>query len=153
MEITLQDIDENNFSSVVDLKVAEDQENFVATNVYSIAQSKIYGHLIPKAIYAGEQLVGFSLLGRSPETSQYWLVRLMIGADHQGKGHGRAALEVLFKEMARMPNCNEIFLSVVPSNIGARKLYESSGFEATGETNESGEIVMRYCVPAHQVAT
>lgn len=42
MKITLRNIDESNFETVISLSVTEAQSHFVAPNIYSIAQSKIY---------------------------------------------------------------------------------------------------------------
>ncbi|HUR97792.1 MAG TPA: GNAT family N-acetyltransferase [Pyrinomonadaceae bacterium] len=144
MNVELREIDARNFRAVIALKVGAGQESFIAPNVTSIAQCYVYPHLIPKAIYAGENLVGFTLYSRDSETRAYWIVRFMIGAGWQGKGHGRASLAHLLEEIRRLPKCREILLSCVPSNLGARKLYESAGFLTTGETNEDGEIIMRY---------
>ena len=41
MKVTLKDIDRENFRAAVKLEVNEDQKNFVAPNVFSIAQSKV----------------------------------------------------------------------------------------------------------------
>ena len=42
--------------------------------------------------------------------------------------------------MRENPDCREFYLSFVPENTGAAALYESIGFERTGEISE-GEIV------------
>src|SRR5688500_11457148 len=144
MNISLRPVDENNFRPVIDLDVAPDQRGFVAPNVRSIAESKIYPYLTPQAIYAGDDLVGFALYGRDPETGSYWIVRLMIDAALQGKGFGKAAMLALLDRLRLMPECSEVFLSFVPDNVSAARLYERIGFERTGETDESGEIIMRF---------
>ena len=144
MNVEFKDIDRINFRAVIDLAVGAGQEPFVAPNVISIAQCHVHSHLIPKAIYAGESLVGFALYGRDPETRAYWIMRFMIDAGSQGKGYGRAAITHLLKEISSLSKCREIFLSFVPANHAAKKLYESVGFKPTGETDESGEIIMRY---------
>lgn len=143
MEIRIADITPENFTPCINLKVADGQENFVAPNVRSIAESKIYPFLVPRAIYNGAEMIGFALHGREPETGKVYLARLMIDAAHQGKGFGRAAVKELIEEMCREYECEEIFLSFVPDNVGAAALYQSVGFERTGETDESGEIIMR----------
>ena len=57
--IELRDITADNWEDVANLKVAGDQQSFVAPNVYSIAESKFYPSVEIKAIHAGETLVGF----------------------------------------------------------------------------------------------
>lgn len=143
MSVTLRPVDENNYRRVIALDVGPGQERFVARNVNSIAESKVYPYLIPAAVYSDDELVGFALYGRDPETGKYWIVRLMVDAAHQGKGYGRAAVLALIEEIQALPECGEIYLSLVPGNEAAEGLYQSVGFERTGEI-EDGEIVMRY---------
>ena len=149
MNITLRDIDEKNFIAVVGLKVADGQEGFVATNVFSIAQSKVCPHFNPQAIYCDDDPVGFALYGRDPEKDSYWIVRLMIDAAHQGKGHGKAAIQELIARMSEQPDCTGVFLSFVPGNESAEALYRKVGFRPTGDLDE-GEIIMKYDVKASE---
>jgi diamine N-acetyltransferase len=151
MSIELRPIDEENFRPVVRLEVAPDQSTFVATNVFSIAESKVCPYLEPWAVYSGDELVGFTLYGRDPETGKYWIVRLMIAADQQGKGYGRAVLDEIAERMRQLPDCDEIYLSCVPANTLAEGLYRRFGFEPTGEIDD-GEIVMKYKIPATPAA-
>lgn len=145
MKVSLREIDKNNFSECVKLKVGEGQEKFVAPNVMSIAQSKIYPTMNTLAVYAGDELVGFVMFGLDTDDVRFYLVRLMIDEKHQGKGYGRAATLAVIEKMKQVPECGELYLSFVPENTGAEKLYESIGFERTGEIDkESGEIVMRF---------
>ena len=72
--ITLAPITAENFRECIRLKTQPEQESFVATNVFSIAEA------------AGEILVGFVLLGRDSATDYDWIIRFMIGAEHQGQG-------------------------------------------------------------------
>ncbi|HEX9959540.1 MAG TPA: GNAT family N-acetyltransferase, partial [Pyrinomonadaceae bacterium] len=132
-----------NFSAVINLDVAEDQELFVAPNVKSIAQVYIYPDAIPLAVYNDDEPVGFVMYGYDPDDGKYYLGRLMIDAKHQGKGYGKAATLEVIRRMREIEGCREIYLSFVPENTGAEKLYSSVGFERTGELN-GNEIVMRF---------
>ena len=59
MNVSLREITPANFKECINLKVAEDQKMFVAPNVTSIAQSKIYPTVEPFAVYNDDELVGF----------------------------------------------------------------------------------------------
>lgn len=144
MTVSLREIDSGNFRQCINLKVAEGQEKYVASNVYSIAQSKIYPSSLPFAIYSGDEMVGFVMYGFDTDDNKYYLGRLMIDARHQGKGYGKAATLEVIERMRKIEDCREIYLSFVPENTGAEKLYTSVGFEQTGETSESGEVIMRF---------
>jgi diamine N-acetyltransferase len=49
-QITLQEITEDTLKSILDLKVAKDQERFVAPNAVSIAQA----HFSPRSLVPGD---------------------------------------------------------------------------------------------------
>lgn len=143
MNVTLREITPENFKDCINLEVADEQKNFVAPNVTSIAQSKIYPTVEPFAVYNDDELIGFVMFGLDIEDDRYYLVRLMIDEKFQGRGFGKAATLAVIEKMRKVDDCNEIYLSFVPENKGAEKLYKSVGFEQTGEISE-GEIVMRY---------
>ena len=143
MSVSLREITPANFKECVNLKVGEAQRTFVAPNVMSIAQSKIYPTVSPMAVYAGEEMVGFAMFGLDEDDGRFYLVRLMIDEKQQGKGYGRAAALAVIEKMRENADCRVLYLSFVPENKGAEALYKSIGFEPTGEIDE-GEIVMRY---------
>jgi diamine N-acetyltransferase len=145
MSITLREITPENFKECITLKVTDEQTEFVAPNVTSIAHSKVYPTVEPYAVYDGERMVGFVMLGFIRHLNRYYLVRLMIDEKFQGKGFGKAAALAVIEKMKQIEDCREIYLNFVPENKGAEALYKSIGFELTGELNE-GEIVMRYLI-------
>jgi diamine N-acetyltransferase len=146
MGVSLREITPENFRECVNLKVADEQENFVAPNVMSIAQSKIYPTMTIRAVYAGDDLVGFTMFGLDTDDNRYYLVRLMIDARFQGREYGKAALSEIIEAMKRIEDCGEIYLSFVDGNTAAERLYRSVGFDLTGETNSYGETIMRLAI-------
>jgi diamine N-acetyltransferase len=142
-QVELREITPRNFDECVSLSVGESQKSFVAPNVRSIAQAKIYPTTEPMAVYAGDEMVGFVLFGLDEDDGRYYLVRLMIDARFQGRGFGRAATLAVLEKLRGNPECRAVHLSFVAGNTGAQALYESIGFLATGEIAE-GEIVMRF---------
>ncbi|MEO6590391.1 MAG: GNAT family N-acetyltransferase [Pyrinomonadaceae bacterium] len=143
MSVSLREITRENFKECINLKTTDDQKIFVAPNVTSIAQSKIYPTVTPFAVYSDEILVGFVMFGLDIEDNRYYLVRLMIDEKFQGRGYGKAATLEVIEKMKHIEHCSEIYLSFVPANTNAERLYKSVGFERTGEISE-GEIVMRF---------
>jgi len=91
MTISLKPIDRDNFRECIGLDVYPEQKEFVGSNVVSIAESKVYPHRVPLAMYNDDELVGFVMHGRDPEKLRHWIVRLMIDRAFQGRGFGRAA--------------------------------------------------------------
>lgn len=138
MNICLKEIDESNWVDCVSLTTNKDGqhfvcEEFVASNVYSIAQSKIEKGWITRAIYAESTMIGFTMYGYCHEDNFYEICRLMIDRKYQGKGYGKAALEKVIEEMKSFQDCNEIFLSFDPKNLIGKRLYESFHFKDTGK--------------------
>ncbi len=142
MEITLRDITKDNWRECIDLKVGLGQENFVASNLYSLAESKFEPEWTPLTIYSGETMVGFTMYGRDDRDGSYWIIRLMVDAAHQGRGYGRAAMAEVIRRLRALPDCREIKISFAPENIAAEKLYLDLGFQRTGLIEE-GEVVLR----------
>jgi diamine N-acetyltransferase len=141
--IALKDIDSKNFYQCILLKSEESNqhtlfEENIASNAFSIAQSKVEPEWETKAIYNEEdKIIGFSMYGLSPILNVYFITRLMIDYHYQGKGYGRLALLAIVEQM-RKTNCEEIYTSFVPTNERAKNLYTSIGFKDTGRSVEFG---------------
>ncbi len=144
MTVTLREIIADNWRECVKIKVEASQTQFVASNAFSLAQSKYEPECVPLAVYDDEQMVGF-LMYKSEDyrLAKVWFIeRLMIGAEHQKKGYGRAAMTALIERLRSQAGYNAILISFVQGNDIAQKLYSDLGFEDTGEIEE-GELVYR----------
>ena len=141
--LELREVTKANLREVLRLKVAPEQERFVATNAVSLAQA----HFDPeiawfRAICDGDTPVGFVMLDDNPKTRTYTLWRFMIDARYQRKGYGREALELVFAHVKTRPGATELFTSCVDAPGGPGPFYEGLGFTYTGALDE-GERVMR----------
>jgi diamine N-acetyltransferase len=140
--ITLREITRDNWLECVRLKVAPEQESFVASNGVSLAQSKYEPEWIPLAIDSDDDMVGFVIYGVSSDEGKHWILRVMVDRRYQGKGYGRAAMRLLLDRLRAIPGCDEVAISYEPENELARQLYATCGFRETGEVIE-GETVAR----------
>ena len=139
MDVELRQITSETVRSICELDVATDQRSFVAPNAVSIAEAHFTpGHWM-RAIYADGQPVGFVLTFDDPSEG-YFLWRFMIAEGHQRRGIGRRAMQQVLEHWREL-GVTAARTSVVPSNIGATRLYESLGFRLTGEEDD-GELVM-----------
>lgn len=140
--VHLREIERDNWKQAIRLAVAPEQRRFVASNLYSIAEAIFNPTFAPLAIYDGaEMMVGFLMYGTNPDNGELWILRLMVGHQHQGRGYGRAAMEEIIRRLQAKPDCQEIFTSYKPGNHIAARLYRSLGFEDTGRI-EDGELVV-----------
>jgi diamine N-acetyltransferase len=142
--INLKPVTWDNFHAVEKLKVKDEQKNFVAENLYSLAQAWLeYDTTRPFAIYADDVLVGFVMLEYDEDEGECGIWRFMIGENHQGKGYGKEAMNVIMDYIKSNPAFKVVHLMLEPENEVAIKLYKSFGFEFTGEVDEDdGEMEM-----------
>jgi diamine N-acetyltransferase len=70
MNVTLRPVTRENFEAITDLELLPHQEDYLASNSYSIAQASFYPHLKTRAIYADETLVGFMMYAVPVEGEQ-----------------------------------------------------------------------------------
>ncbi|MDF2924755.1 MAG: GCN5-related N-acetyltransferase [Paenibacillaceae bacterium] len=141
MEVSLRQVTRDNLRECIQLKPSAEQQGFVAPNVISLAQSKVEKDWYPLCIYAGDTMVGFAMYGIDADDRKMWISRLMIDENYQGRGYGQAALKRLI-DLIEQHGFTEVFLSIEPENITARRLYEKVGFVST-EQVIGGEAVFR----------
>jgi len=140
LAITIKEITADNWVAAIKLKVKDEQENFVASNAASIAQSKFHTFLECYGIYDKDEMVGFSALGKNPEDDTIWIVRHMVDENHQGKGYGKKGLKAAIKLMQEKFKPKSIFLDVVKENEIATNLYVKAGFKDTGKKHGESPI-------------
>jgi len=139
---TLRPITKDNWEAAAKLEAREDQRDFIAPNVWSIAEAQFHPWTRPLAIYDGGVMVGFLVYGKDPQDDQYWLYRFMIDRRHQGKGLGKAALRALIERLRSLPDCTGITVGYQPDNLVAERLYLAAGFE-NGPPAPWGEATAR----------
>ena len=146
LTISLREISNENLGRVLGLEVTEDQKKvYPRSNAYSISE----GHYPPdddpvwiRAIYAGDNPVGFLMTSEAPDQGEYFLWRLMIGAQYQGKGYGLKAVELLIERIVNTPNAKTLIASHLTGDGDAGSFYRRLGFEYTGEMLGDDDRVM-----------
>ena len=144
----IRPVTKDNWKELIRLKVRQDQTHFVASNLYSVAESQFgdddEGHwdLYPFGIYDGDTPVGFLMYGYNFEhpKQQAFIIRLMVDEEHQGKGYGRFGMQKMLEIFRAERRIKAVSISYEPENEAARKLYASLGFEENGEL--SGDEVL-----------
>jgi len=85
--------------------------------------------------FAGPHLIGTAGFGRSPgpkvrHKGLIWGV--YVAPEARGQGGGRALLDATIACARTLPDLAQIHLTVVATNLAARRLYESLGFTVYG---------------------
>jgi diamine N-acetyltransferase len=139
--VTLREITRDNVRAICKLAVAPEQEPYVSPVALSIAEAHFAPEAWFRSIHAGDEAVGFVMLSLRPEIPDYFLWRLLIDARHQGKGYGRATLDLVV-DVVRGLGARELQTSAVPGPRSPEPFYVAYGFEPTGAMEE-GERVLR----------
>lgn len=141
--VTLREITKDTVRTIVKLKVAPGQEQFVASNGMSIAEAHYSSDVAWfRAIYSGDKPVGFVMLNDDPAKPEYYLWRFMIDERFQGRGIGQRALQLVMDYVRTRPGATTLLTSVVPGKGTPGPFYEKMGFVYTGEEDES-ELIMK----------
>lgn len=127
--VELRPIDQSNWHACTQLEVTNEQKHiFPVSAVYWLAESAYCGYT-PLAMYADQQLVGFSVYAIDPDDGSYWIMAYMIDHRFQHRGLGRSGMEELIHYIKEKHACNKIVLGHRPENKRASDLYVSLGFE------------------------
>ena len=139
-EITL-----TNFWDIIGLSVSDEQDEYVANNAVSIAQSKVQPECVPLSIYDGDTPVGFTMYCLDQDDKEYWIYRLMIDKSCQGHGYGRQALNLLLSLIKEDLDHHMVYLGVNAKNTSAIRMYQSFGFEFDGRLyGDERVMVLKY---------
>jgi len=143
-------VTKENWRELIDLKVREDQREFVASNLFSIVQAQFgedvpdEGHwdMFPYGIFDEGKAVGFLMIAYNYgyDRFQGFVQRLMVDEKFQGKGYGRLGMNWILEHYRSDARIKSVAISYEPHNEVARKLYASVGFQETGEIFE-GEMM------------
>ena len=119
----------DSWKTCIALELAPGQEDFVPSNLFSIAEAQFYPDAMSNAIYTENgQLIGYALNGRDASTEKWKIFRIMIDKFCQRKGNGESALRAIIGQISKKPDGNEILVSYQADNQVARRLYAKLGF-------------------------
>jgi len=139
--VTLRPVDDSNQEEIVALAVTPGQEQFVDGVAASLREAAATPRARPwyRAIYARETPVGFLMLADGAEPGNgaipwpYYLWRMLIDGRYQGRGYGRAALDLVVAHLRERPDADALITSIVPGDGSPYGFYLRLGFEPTGD--------------------
>ena len=142
--INFRAITEDNFDAIIRMKRPDD-EHFVASNAYSLAQAWLYrdnGDVYPFAIYEDDAPVGFMMLDEDMDERCLIIWRIMFPEENRFKGYGTAAIRRIIDLARESGKYDFLLISYDPENKVAELVYKKLGFRPTG-VFEHGEIELR----------
>ena len=159
--VHLEEINKYNVWDVIELTVNKEQESFIAGNEWSLVHAyvgnKTEGAVYPFGIFDDDRAVGFLMIAYdygevcndpdAPEISKknYFLWRLMIDEEEQGKGYGKKAVELALEFVETFPHgkADYCWICYDKNNEVARNLYLSMGFQEIGEQDDDINAVIK----------
>ena len=156
--IRFDEITNKNIWKVCALEPYEEQKDFVAENIQSLAEAYATrnegNNVLPLAVYDDDILIGFVMIGKgtvgneeeSPLIKEnYSLWRLMIDRKYQGRGLGKQTIDAVIALIRTFPfgEAKKLWLSYEPENVRARTIYLKRGFSENREMC-GNEIVAVY---------
>jgi diamine N-acetyltransferase len=151
--VELREVTAENLQAVLNLRVSDSQQRYVASNAKSIAEAHFHPEAWFRAIFAGEVPVGFLMLHDENLRSQprqedfYFLWRLMVDAGYQKLGFGRRAVEILIAHVRGRPNAHRLLTSCHPGEGSPEGFYHRLGFRPTGR-DLGEEVELALCLQA-----
>ena len=147
--VILRPVDDLNRAAVSALRVAPGQERFVDGVADSMREAAAHPGARPwfRAVYAGDVPVGFLMLADGAEPGNgvipwpYYLWRLLIDCRYQGRGYGRAALDLVVVHLRERPEGDVLVTSVVPGDGSPYGFYLRYGFRPTGEWFDHEQVL------------
>ena len=142
--ISFRAITEENFDAIIAMKRPDD-EHFVASNAYSLAQAWLYrdaGDVYPFAIYHDDTPVGIMMRDEDVDERCLIILRIMFPDEHRFKGYGTAAIRMIIELARESGKYDFLLISYAPENKVAGHVYRKLGFWPTG-VFEHGEYELR----------
>jgi diamine N-acetyltransferase len=142
--ISLRELTKENYLDCIRLNLHPEQEENLASNAITIAQSRFETDYRLKVIYEQETVIGLLAFCHEDEPLDYyiyWLFRFMIDKDHQNKGYGKRVLSLLVDEVKRLGG-KTLLTMHKPTNQQAGKLYRAFGFQEDSVLDD-GDISLR----------
>ena len=138
-----------NRAEVEALRVTPEQEMFVAGVAESIVEAAETPAACPwyRAVYADEIPVGFVMLSdnippdRAEYMGPYFLWRLLIDQRWQGRGYGRATLDLVVAYVRTRPHAQKLLTSFIAGAGTPEPFYLKYGFVHTGLVHDGEQVL------------
>lgn len=140
--IIFKEITNANIWKVCLLEPFENQKDFVAENMQSLAEAYATrnegNNALPLAVYNDSDLIGFIMIGKGTVGNEnesnlikenYSLWRLMIDKKYQRKGLGKQTIDAAINLIRTFPfgEAKKVWLSYEKENTRARDIYRKYG--------------------------
>ncbi|TMP13426.1 N-acetyltransferase, partial [Pseudoalteromonas sp. S2721] len=117
------DVTKDIWRDVIKLEITKEQEDYVAVNSESNAESRLYYHYVNLAIYREDEVCRFIQFYDELDeglTYEFYIAQFMVDVKYLGQGIGKNAPEIVSKEMNEIPECKT--LTIVSMRAHERRI-------------------------------
>lgn len=141
VDTKLVPLNTKNFWHVLNLSVAEDQQQFVLECKSSIAMALMFKTKKAFVEMEGNRAVGLLVLDIDKKKDYYHIDIILIDKRFQGRGYGKIMLKWAVEHLASA-GAKELAIGVNRFNYAAQKIYMDAGFTAKSIYEEGMELHM-----------
>jgi len=138
--ISLREVSKDNYEAICDLDVTEEQQEYVASNMWSLVESFYNENYVTRVIVKEDEPVGF-LMWVYETSTKVSIWRFMVDQAYQNAGIGRQALSQAIEEITANKNLAEIEICYNPNNPVAKAFYASFGFIEVGMDEDNEDMI------------
>ncbi len=140
MNVTLRPVTRDNYEAICDLSVTTAQNQYVASNLWSLVEAAFHDGYQTRAIYLDEEPVGF-FMWVEEHAGKVSIWRFMVDQKFQQKSIGRTALHLLLAELTATAGLQQIEICYDPENPVAKDFYSSFGFVEVGMDDDDEDML------------
>jgi diamine N-acetyltransferase len=152
--VTLRDLDISDREALMALQRGPGQERYLGSMASHFEDAIEDARAEPRmwALHAGEEVVGFVMISDGIPAERlaaeedlvgpYFLWRLLVDAGRQGRGYGRAAIDLVREYLGSRPGADVLLTSCKAGEGSPQPFYLGYGFTLTGEV-KWGEDLLR----------
>ena len=139
--IELREINESNYIECLSLRTSVENDNFVDSVAYSLAEAWVYyKDTEPFAIYENNKMIGF--VSMYVGEKNYQIINFLIDDTFRQKGFGTEAAKACIGFLRSKYNASRISAPVKLEHTTAQKFWEKLGF-VLSDSVEDGYVFMR----------
>ena len=139
--IELRTIHEGNYKECLELKASVENEGFVDSVTYSLAEAWVfYKDTKPFAIYENDKMIGFVSMYVGEGNPQ--IINFLIDDAFRKRGLGTKAAKICIHFLQQEYHAGKVSVPVELKNIAAQEFWERLGFRFSDHI-EDGYVFMR----------
>ena len=140
MNVSLRPVTRENYEAICDLSLTAAQNQYVASNLWSLVEAAFNDGYQTRAIYLDEEPVGF-FMWVEENAGKVSIWRFMVDQKFQQQNIGRTALHLLLAELKASADLQQIEICYDPENPVAKDFYRSFGFVEVGMDDDDEDML------------